>query len=315
VDLAGAVIALVLLLFSLPLRLRRVWGEAHPWRRLGLAADSPGSGAGGLLLGVLVAGGLLAPVAALLLLSGQAQWRGALSPSLLANGLALLLGVGFAEELLFRGWLWGELELLLPRRRALGLQALLFALVHPWHRLPPLPGLALLGGLTLLGLALALLRRQLNGNLWGSIGLHGGLVGGCLHATGEGRIHGHTGADSGLHRPSAKMPVNSSPAAALTIASIPPVPERVPIVNQPWRPLVAMGSSLRGPSQACRRVPAAKPGGRRPVSVHAQEAPASSQLAPSGTTAQRVILPSSCCDPISIPPASCPVGPAGVASM
>jgi membrane protease YdiL (CAAX protease family) len=131
-----------------------------------------------LLLGVLVAGALLAPVAALLLLSGQAQWRGALSPSLLANGLALLLGVGFAEELLFRGWLWGELELLLPRQRALALQALLFALVHPWHRLPPLPGLALLGGLTLLGLALALLRRQLNGNLWGSIGLHGGLVGG-----------------------------------------------------------------------------------------------------------------------------------------
>jgi hypothetical protein len=113
-----------------------------------------------------------------LLLSGQAQWRGALSPSLLANGLALLLGVGFAEELLFRGWLWGELELLLPRQRALALHALLFALVHPWHRLPPLPGLALLGGLTLLGLALALLRRQLNGNLWGSIGLHGGLVGG-----------------------------------------------------------------------------------------------------------------------------------------
>jgi len=182
VDLAGAVIALVLLLFSLPLRLHRVWGEAHPWRRLGLADGDPGAGGLGplprLLLGVLLAAALLAPVAVVLLLGGQAQWRGALSPALLANGLALLLGVGFAEELLFRGWLWGELELLLPKRRALALQALLFALVHPWYRLPPLPGLALFGGLTLLGLALALLRRKQCGNLWGPIGLHGGLVGG-----------------------------------------------------------------------------------------------------------------------------------------
>jgi len=182
VDLAGAVIALVLLLCSLPVRLRRVWGEAHPWRRLGLAGGDPGAGGRGplpgLLLGVLLAAGLLAPVAIVLLLGGQAQWRGALSPALLANGLALLLGVGFAEELLFRGWLWGELKLLMPRRRALGLQALLFGLVHPWYRLPPLSGLALLGGLTLLGLALALLRRKQGGNLWGPIGLHGGLVGG-----------------------------------------------------------------------------------------------------------------------------------------
>ena len=177
-DLAGAVIALVLLLFSLPLRLRRVWGEAQPWRRLGLAAGSRGDRARGFLQGVLLAATLLTAVAGVLLLGGLAQWRGALSAALLANGLALLLGVGFAEELLFRGWLWGELELLLPRRPALLLQALLFALVHPWHRLAPLPGLALLGGLTLLGLALALLRRRQNGNLWGSIGLHGGLVGG-----------------------------------------------------------------------------------------------------------------------------------------
>jgi uncharacterized protein len=178
VDLGGAVIALLLLLGSLPLRLRRVWGEANPWQRLGLAAGDGLAGPRGFLQGVLLAAALLVPVAAVLLLGGQAQWRGLPSPALLANGLALLLGVGFAEELLFRGWLWGELELLLPKRRALGLQALLFALVHPWYRLPPVTGLALLGGLTLLGLALAQLRQRQDGNLWGPIGLHGGLVGG-----------------------------------------------------------------------------------------------------------------------------------------
>jgi membrane protease YdiL (CAAX protease family) len=175
VDLAGAVIALLLLLLSLPLRLRRVWGDGHPWQRLGLTGANS---AAHFLQGLLLATALLVPVAAVLLLVGLAQWRGLPSPELLANGLALLLGVGFAEELLFRGWLWGELELLLPKRCALGLQALVFALVHPWYLLPPLAGLALLGGLTLLGLALALLRRSQDGNLWGPIGLHGGLVGG-----------------------------------------------------------------------------------------------------------------------------------------
>jgi len=182
VNLAGAGIALLLLLFSLPLRLQWAWGTHHPWRRLGLTGGDPAAGdegpLPGLLQGVLLAAALLAPVVGVLLLGGQAQWRGTVSPALLANGLALLLGVGFAEELLFRGWLWGELELQMPRQRALGLQALLFALVHPWYRLPPLASLALLGGLTLLGLALARLRRRQNGNLWGPIGLHGGLVGG-----------------------------------------------------------------------------------------------------------------------------------------
>ena len=57
-------IALVLLLFSLPVRLRRVWGEAHPWRRLGLAGGDPGVGGPGplpgFLLGALLAAALLA---------------------------------------------------------------------------------------------------------------------------------------------------------------------------------------------------------------------------------------------------------------
>ena len=83
-----------------------------------------------------------------------------------------------SEELLFRGWLLGELERLAGARRALGLQAAVFALVHPWLRLPPDQGLALLIGLVLLGLALGLRRRADGGGLWGAIGLHGGLVGG-----------------------------------------------------------------------------------------------------------------------------------------
>jgi uncharacterized protein len=184
VNLAGLAIALLLLLLTLPLRLRRVWGVEHPWQQLGLVPAVNNRPAGrraliqALLRGLLKAVLLLAPLTLLLVLLGQARWLGELGPAELANAIALMLGVGFAEELLFRGWLWGELELLLGAKRALLAQAGIFALLHPWYRLPGLQALALLGGLVLLGLVLALQRRADGGLLWGAIGLHGALVGG-----------------------------------------------------------------------------------------------------------------------------------------
>ena len=177
VDLAGLALALVLLLLTLPLRLRRHWQASHPWQSLGVVAPLKAC-LKALIRGLLKALLLLGPLVLLLLLGGQARWLGELGGAQLLNALALLLGVGFAEELLFRGWLWGELEQLLSPQQALGLQAAIFALVHPWYRLPPSEAIALLGGLVLLGLVLALQRRADGGVLWGSVGLHGGLVGG-----------------------------------------------------------------------------------------------------------------------------------------
>jgi membrane protease YdiL (CAAX protease family) len=176
-DLLGVVLAFALLLLSLPARLRRAWGEIHPWRRLGLTGPPAATGRA-FLRGLIKALLLLGGVAVLLLISGQARWGGSLGAGAWLNALALLLGVGFAEELLFRGWLWGELELETGSRRALLLQALIFALLHPWYRAPGLAAVGLLGGLILLGLALALQRRADGGLLWGAVGLHGGLVGG-----------------------------------------------------------------------------------------------------------------------------------------
>ena len=87
-------------------------------------------------------------------------------------------GWGVAEELLFHGWLPGELGLQLGERRALLVQALVFSLVHTRFNLPLPLLLGLLGGLLLLGLALGLQPKADGGLLWGAIGLHGGLVGG-----------------------------------------------------------------------------------------------------------------------------------------
>ncbi|MFN9546597.1 MAG: type II CAAX prenyl endopeptidase Rce1 family protein [Cyanobacteriota bacterium] len=169
--------ALLALLLSLPPRLRRVWHEASPWRRLGVVAP-PAAAVKALLGGWGKALALLAPISALLLWSGMARWQPDLSLAQLANALALGLGVGFAEELLFRGWLWGELAFHLGRGRGTLAQALIFSLVHirgDWG----LAGLGgLLVGLMLLGLALAWQRRMDGGLLWGAVGLHGGLVGG-----------------------------------------------------------------------------------------------------------------------------------------
>jgi membrane protease YdiL (CAAX protease family) len=178
IDLLGLAASLLLLLLTLPLRLQRVWNEHKPWQRLGLLPLTSGLWLLALIRGMLKALLLLGPLTLLLVIFGQGHWRGHLSNAGFLNAITLGIGVGFAEELLFRGWLWGELELLLGSRQALIAQAGIFALVHPWYREDGLAALALLGGLTLLGLCLALQRRADDGLLWGSIGLHGGLVGG-----------------------------------------------------------------------------------------------------------------------------------------
>ena len=177
VNLVGTVIAFLLLLITLPARLRRVWAEPRPWLRLGVSATGRAM-AMALLRGLLMAALLLGLVSAVMLVSDQARPNVTLTGPHIANALALMLGVGFAEELIFRGWLWGELQLQLNGRQAFVAQALVFALVHARFDLAPMPLLALLGGLLLLGLLLAAARLSEGGVIWSAVGLHGGLVGG-----------------------------------------------------------------------------------------------------------------------------------------
>jgi hypothetical protein len=195
----AAVPAVLSLLLSLPARLRRAWGSSEPWRNLGVRAPAPAV-ARALLRGLIKAVLLLGLVAAGLALAGELSWQPRLTPALVANALLLGLGVGFAEELLFRGWLMGELTLLLGGQRALWLQAAVFSLVHSRFNLPPLQLLGLLAGLLLLGLALGLQRRADGGLLWGAIGLHGGLVGGWF-LLGQGLVQVSATAPSWLIGP------------------------------------------------------------------------------------------------------------------
>lgn len=101
-----------------------------------------------------------------------ANWQGAV-----LSGLLTGIGVGFAEELLFRGWFLTELNQDYSRRRSLVICSLIYAVLHflkpidfilaAWVQFP---------GLVLLGICLVLARRMCHGSLGFAMGLHGGLV-------------------------------------------------------------------------------------------------------------------------------------------
>lgn len=93
------------------------------------------------------------------------------------EGLIVAIALGFAEELLFRGWLLDELQRDYHPHVALWANALVFALLHfikpleairrTWPQLP---------GLLLLGLTLVWAKRSCHSRLGLPIGFHAGLV-------------------------------------------------------------------------------------------------------------------------------------------
>ena len=100
------------------------------------------------------------------------DWQGAILPGLLTS-----VGVGFAEEMLFRGWLLSELERDYSKKTALISASLVFAILHfikPLNVI--LATWSQFVGLVMLSVALVLARRRCNGRLGVSIGLHSGLV-------------------------------------------------------------------------------------------------------------------------------------------
>ncbi len=91
-------------------------------------------------------------------------------PRIILEGSLTGLGIGFAEELLFRGWLLDELQRDYSSKKAMWICAIVFALLHAPSSIAQVPALILLG------LALVLAKRASRGKLGLSIGLHGGLV-------------------------------------------------------------------------------------------------------------------------------------------
>ena len=180
-SLTGTVLSFVLFLLVMPRWAALRWSEPRPWAALGIRGAKPQeqpAPAAALLKGLLIAAGLLMVITSVVLIDGSGDWRGEVDATQLMNAMLLCLGVGFAEELIFRSWLWTELHQRMSSRRAALAQAGVFSLVHTRFNL----GLGAMGGLLiglfLLGMVLARQRQSDRGSLWGCIGLHGGLVAG-----------------------------------------------------------------------------------------------------------------------------------------
>jgi hypothetical protein len=94
----------------------------------------------------------------------------------LLNATLLVVGIVFAEEIVFRGWLLEEMVLLFGLRRGMILQSIIFSLAHYRADIGLLTLIPFFTGLFLFGLVLTLRRTFDRGSLWGCIGLHGGLV-------------------------------------------------------------------------------------------------------------------------------------------
>lgn len=180
-SLTGTVLSFVLFLLVMPRWAALRWSKPRPWAALGIRGAKPQeqpAPAAALLKGLLIAAGLLMVITSVVLIDGSGNWRGEMDATQLTNAVLLCLGVGFAEELIFRSWLWTELQEMIGSRRAALAQASIFSLVHTRFNL----GLGAMGGLLiglfLLGMVLASQRQSDRGSLWGCIGLHGGLVAG-----------------------------------------------------------------------------------------------------------------------------------------
>ena len=180
-SLTGTVLSFVLFLLVMPRWAALRWFEPRPWAALGIRGAKPQeqpAPAAAFFKGLLIAAGLLMVITSVVLIDGSGNWRGEVDATQLTNAVLLCLGVGFAEELIFRSWLWTELQEMIGSRRAAWAQAGIFSLVHTRFNL----GLGAMGGLLiglfLLGMVLARQRQSDRGSLWGCIGLHGGLVAG-----------------------------------------------------------------------------------------------------------------------------------------
>ena len=177
-SLLGTILTFLIFTFSMPRWFEIRWGVCNTWIFLGVnKVDRKDKMIFYFFKGFLYA--LILLLAILIPLVGYewGSWLGILSPQVLLNAILLVIAVGFAEELIFRGWMLEELKIQYGQKKAIVIQAFLFSIAHLGLDIPFMQMISILFGLFLLGILLSFLRLRDDNCLWGCIGLHGGLVG------------------------------------------------------------------------------------------------------------------------------------------
>ena len=177
-SLIGTFFTFIIFVASMPGWFELRWNLQNTWILLGVnKIDNRKKMLFYFLKGFLYSIILLSLILIPLIRYKWASWLGTISPEILLNAILLVIVVGFAEELIFRGWLLEELKNQFGLKKAVICQAFLFSLVHLGFNLPFVQMISILFGLFLLGILLSLIRLKDDNCLWGCIGLHGGLVG------------------------------------------------------------------------------------------------------------------------------------------
>jgi uncharacterized protein len=168
----------VMFIVMLPWWNQAVYGRKQPFVFFGLVGSQRnilgflqgwGMGFSSLLLLYFIQG-----------LLGLLEWQPVNIPlgQLLGGGLLSSVGVGFIEELVFRGWILTELEADYSLSVSLWINALIFAATHFVKPLSTMLAMfPQFPGLTVLGLLLVWAKRSQQNLLGVSIGLHAGIIG------------------------------------------------------------------------------------------------------------------------------------------
>ena len=177
-SLVGTIFTFLIFVFSLPKWFQTRWNIKNTWKLLGInAIDKNRNLILYFLRGFTISSILVSLILITLIGTKWGYWIGEIYPNIFFNGILLMIGVGLAEELIFRGWLLEELKNQFGLKIAIIAQASVFSIAHIGFDLPFWQMISILIGLFLLGILLALIRLKDRCSLWGCIGLHGGLVG------------------------------------------------------------------------------------------------------------------------------------------
>ena len=105
-SLIGTIFTFLIFVFSLPKWFKLRWGVINTWKLLGINKIDKNINLfifffRGFLLSIVLITLILIPIIG----TKWGYWIGTISPDIFINAIFLILGVGFAEELIFRGWL------------------------------------------------------------------------------------------------------------------------------------------------------------------------------------------------------------------